>query len=197
MVSTAGSGSVVGRISAIATVGALVGTFLTGFVLLPVAPVRLILLGAAVVLAVTGLAMHLALGRSSGGVVVVLGLAVLGALTVGATATPTCDPESAYYCIRIGRPQSQPAVRDLVLDDLIHGSIDLDEPARLRLRYLRTMDDVIEGARPAPSALTRPPHRRRRLRVAAPPHRGAARAPRIASSRSTPRSSGSTARSSG
>ena len=154
MVSTAGSGGVVGRISAIATVGALIGTFLTGFVLLPVAPVRLILLGAAVVLAVTGLVMHLLLGRSSGGVVAVLGIAVLGAVAVGATANSTCDPESAYYCIRIGRPQSQPAVRDLVLDDLIHGSIDLDEPVRLRLRYLRTMDNVIEGAHPAPGALT-------------------------------------------
>ncbi len=154
MVSTAGSGSVVGRISAIATVGALIGTFLTGFVLLPVAPVRLILLGAAVVLALTGLAMHVALGRSSGGVVTVLGIAVLVALAVGATATPTCAPESAYYCIRIGHGVSQPAVRDLVLDDLIHGSIDLDEPARLRLRYLRTMDAIVEGAHPAPRALT-------------------------------------------
>lgn len=154
MVTTAGSGSVVGRISAIATVGALIGTFLTGFVLLPVAPVRLILLGAAVVLAITGLTMHLVLGRSSGGVVTILGIAVLGALAVGATATPTCDPESAYYCIRIGRGTSQPAVRDLVLDDLIHGSIDLDEPARLRLRYLRTMDAIVEGAHPTPRALT-------------------------------------------
>ena len=154
MVTTAGSGSVVGRISAIATVGALIGTFLTGFVLLPIAPVRLILLGAAVVLALTGLALHVVLGRSSGGVVTVLGIAVLGAVAVGATATPTCAPESAYYCIRIGRGLSQPAVRDLVLDDLIHGSIDLDEPARLRLRYLRTMDAIVEGAHPAPLALT-------------------------------------------
>jgi spermidine synthase len=155
MVSTAESGSVVGRISAIATVGALLGTFLTGFVLLAVAPVRLILLGAALVLAVTGLLLHLAIGRSSGGrVVAVLGLGVLTALATAATATPTCDPESAYYCIRIGRPLSQPAVRDLVLDDLIHGSIDLDEPATLRLRYLRTMNAVVEGARPAPDPLT-------------------------------------------
>ena len=154
MVSTAGSGSVVGRISAIATVGALVGTFLTGFVLLAVAPVRLILLGAAVVLALTGLVLHLVIGRTSGGVVAILGIAVLGAMTVGVTATPMCDPESAYYCVRIGRSLSQPAVRDLVLDDLIHGSIDLDEPARLRLRYLRTMDTMIEGAHPAPNAVT-------------------------------------------
>jgi spermidine synthase len=154
MVSTAGSGSVVGRISAIATVGALVGTFLTGFALLAVAPVRLILLGAAVVLAATGLAMHLVLGRSTAIVVTVLGVAFLGALAVGATATPTCDPESAYYCIRIGRSVSNPAVRDLVLDDLLHGSIDLDDPAALRFRYLRTIDAVIDGASPAPSPLT-------------------------------------------
>jgi hypothetical protein len=154
MISTADSGSVVGRISAIATVGALVGTFLTGFVLLAVAPVRLILLAAAAVLAATGLIMHLAVGRSSRGVVAVLSIAALSALTIGATATPMCDPESAYYCIRIGRPLSQPAVRDLVLDDLIHGSIDLDEPANLRLRYLRTMDAVVEGVNPAPQALT-------------------------------------------
>jgi MFS family permease len=155
MVSTAESGSVVGRISAIATVGALVGTFLTGFVLLAVAPVRVILLGAAVVLALTGILLHVATGRSSGGgIVAVLSLATLTALATGATATPTCDPESAYYCIRIGRSESQPAVRDLVLDDLIHGSIDLDEPSALRLRYLRTMDAVIEGASPTPRALT-------------------------------------------
>lgn len=154
MISTADSGSVVGRISAIATIGALLGTFLTGFVLLAVAPVRLILLGAAAVLAFTGLALHLLLGRSSGVVVTLLGVAVLGALTVGATATPTCDPESAYYCIRIGRSASQPAVRDLLLDDLFHGSIDLDDPSNLRFRYLRTMDVVVEGASPAPRALT-------------------------------------------
>jgi spermidine synthase len=154
MISTADSGSVVGRISAIATIGALLGTFLTGFVLLAVAPVRLILLGAAAVLAATGLALHLLLGRSSGVVVTLLGLAVLGALTVGATAAPTCDPESAYYCIRIGRSASQPAVRDLLLDDLFHGSIDLDDPSNLRFRYLRTMDVVVEGAIPAPRALT-------------------------------------------
>ena len=155
MISTEESGSVVGRISAIATVGALVGTFLTGFVLLAVAPVRLILLGAAIVLALTGLVLHLAVGRrSGGGLVAILGLAVLTALTAGASATPTCDPESAYYCIRIGRSDSQPAVRDLILDDLAHGSIDLDEPAVLRFRYLRAIDAVVDAVRPPPQALT-------------------------------------------
>ncbi|HET9522490.1 MAG TPA: fused MFS/spermidine synthase [Candidatus Limnocylindrales bacterium] len=154
MTSTAESGSVVGRISAIATVGALLGTFLTGFVLLAVAPVRTILIGAAVVLALTGLLLHLAVGRATPpGPIAGLALATLVALTAGAAATPTCDVESSYYCIRIGRAANQPAVRDLVLDDLIHGSIDLDEPETLRLRYLRTMDAVIEGTYPVPRPL--------------------------------------------
>jgi MFS family permease len=154
MISTAGSGSVVGRISAIATAGALLGTFLTGFVLLAVAPVRVILLGAAVVLALTGLLLHLAAGRSSDrGIAAALSLAVLAAVVTGASAPPTCDPESAYYCIRIVRHDSQPAVRDLVLDDLFHGSIYLDDPATLRFRYLRAIDAVIDGTRPSPAAL--------------------------------------------
>ena len=92
---------------------------------------------------------------------------------------------------------SQPAVRDLLLDDLLHGSIDLDDPANLRFRYLRTMDVVVEGASPTPRALTAlhigggafalPRH----FTAEQPQHRG------IGYSRLTPRLSGSTARSSG
>ena len=40
------------------------------------------------------------------------------------------------------------------MDDLFHGSIDLDDPATLRFRYLRAMDAVIDGVRPPPGALT-------------------------------------------
>lgn len=154
LVTTADSGSVVGRISAIATAGALLGTFLTGFVLLAVAPVRLILLAAAAVLAVTGLLLHAAVGRSSGHAAVAL-LAVVagGSMWFGATAPATCQPESAYYCIRIGASEAEPTGRDLVLDDLLHGSIDLAAPTELRFRYLRTMDAVVEAVRPSPAPL--------------------------------------------
>ena len=156
IVSTSGSGSVVGRVSAIATVGALIGTFLTGFVLLALAPVPVILLGAAVALAVTGITLHLGLrGLAGAGPVAALALAAATSVAAGASIAPVCDPPSAYYCIRIGQSESQPAIRDLVLDDLVHGSIDLDSPATLRLRYLRTMDAIVEGARPAPARSTR------------------------------------------
>ena len=50
----ASSGSLVGRLSAIGTAGALVGTFLTGYVLLGVVPVRTLIVGTGVVLVVAG-----------------------------------------------------------------------------------------------------------------------------------------------
>ena len=72
------SGSVVGRISAIATVGALLGTFLTGFVLLAVAPVRRHPPGrGGRPRADRRRALHLVSGRSGGGVIAVLGLAAI------------------------------------------------------------------------------------------------------------------------
>lgn len=154
LVTTAEGGSVVGRVSAIATFGALLGTFVTGFVLLPLVPVRLILLAAAAVLAATGLLLHAAAGRSAGSAAVaLLALAAGGSMWFGATAPSTCEPESAYYCIRIGSSQGEPTVRDLVLDDLLHGSIDLAAPTELRFRYLRAMDAVVDAVRPPPAPL--------------------------------------------
>jgi spermidine synthase len=155
IVSRAESGSAVGRISAIATVGALVGTFATGFLLLPAFPVRALLLGAAVALAVTAVGLHLALRRPGGSApTALLTLAVAAGLVAGGSAGPECDPPSAYYCIRIGGSAAAPTVRDLVLDDLLHGSIDLEAPTVLRFRYLRAMDAVVDAAFPPPARLT-------------------------------------------
>jgi spermidine synthase len=155
IVSREHSGSAVGRISAIATVGALVGTFATGFLLLPAFPVSALLIGSAVALVVTAVALHLAL-RQPGGILptLTLVLAALATIFLGASAGPACDPPSAYYCIRIGRSEAAPTVRDLVLDDLLHGSIDLDAPADLRFRYLRAMDAVVDAVAPPPAPLT-------------------------------------------
>ena len=155
--STDETGSVVGRLSGIATAGALVGTFATGFVLLALVPVRLLLVGSALVLGVTAIGLHLAMRRPGGGAsgagIAVLSVALIGASAVGANAGLPCQPVSAYYCIRIGQSPERPTVRDLVLDDLVHGSIDLEEPGELRLRYLRAMDAVVDAVAPPPTPL--------------------------------------------
>ncbi len=133
----ASSGSLVGRLSAIGTVGALVGTFATGFVLLGVVPVRTLIVGTGVLLLVAGVALQLRLGRPDRHAAVV-GLAVVG-LALGAASTTLANPcqrESPYYCIAV-RPDADRATgRTLVLDDLRHAHVDLADPADLEFSYI-------------------------------------------------------------
>jgi spermidine synthase len=133
----ASSGALVGRLSAIGTAGALVGTFLTGFVLLGVVPVRTLIVGTGVLLLVAGVVLQLRLGRRDRhGVVAVLlivGLALGGA---SMTIPNPCQRESPYYCIAVRIDGDNPTGRTLVLDDLRHAHVDLADPTALEFAYI-------------------------------------------------------------
>ena len=60
------SGSIVGRLSAVGTVGAITGTFLTGFVLLGLVPTRVLIVSIGIGLVVIGVALTLWLRRGGG-----------------------------------------------------------------------------------------------------------------------------------
>jgi len=142
------SGSVVGRLSAWATGGALVGTFAAGFVLVPLVPVRATVLAVGGALALTGIAL-LARDRLAGrGAVAALlaGTAVLGG--GGLALGSPCDAESAYFCAQVQRDPERPTGRVLVLDDLRHSYVDLEDPRRLEFPYVRWIADVIDARRP-------------------------------------------------
>ena len=132
------SGSLVGRLSAIGTGGALVGTFLTGFVLLGVVPVRTLIVATGVLLVVAGVLIQLRLGGRDRTTTVV-GLAALGlALAVAAALVPNpCQRESRYYCVAIRTDAANPGGRTLVLDDLRHAYVDLADPTALEFAYVR------------------------------------------------------------
>ncbi|HEU0235065.1 MAG TPA: fused MFS/spermidine synthase, partial [Candidatus Limnocylindrales bacterium] len=118
------SGSLVGRLSAIGTVGAIAGTFLTGFVLLGALPTRLIIVGTGGLLVLVGLAVGLRAGR--GGTPLIGSLLALGAVGGSALAAPAaCDAESRYYCVRIVEDVADPNARTLVLDGLSHAHVNL------------------------------------------------------------------------
>jgi spermidine synthase len=132
------SGSLVGRLSAVGTVGALVGTFLTGYVLLGLLPVRTLILGVGGLLAVVGLLVTLRLGRSGAGrVLVALVIAGAGLAVASAVLANPCERESAYYCIAVREDPGRPAARTLVLDDLRHAHVTLDDPTALEFAYVR------------------------------------------------------------
>jgi SAM-dependent methyltransferase len=152
------SGSIVGRLSAVATVGAITGTFLTGFVLLGLVPTRALIASVGIGLVAIGIVLTLwlrgrAQGRGRGPIV----LAIAGVLFTGglAVAAPSpCDTESAYYCIAIENDVADPNVRILLLDNLTHSAVDLQDPTDLEFAYERRFADATA---PALARLGRPP----------------------------------------
>ena len=145
------TGSVVGRLSALGTAGALVGTFATGFVLVAdfaTTPIVLVLGG---VLVAAGLVLAVFLrggrartaGSASGGLAAVLALLTVaaGALAVG----DRCELETGYHCARVDRDPARPTGRLLLLDTLRHSYVDVADPTHLEFDYTRTIGDAIDA----------------------------------------------------
>lgn len=135
------TGTVVGSLSAISTLGALIGTFLTGFVLVAAVPVRPLVLGMGAALVVAGLALS---ARDIGRRLTMF--AMVGTLTsvglLGMQRGP-CQYETTYFCAVIEVDHARPTGRTLWLDTLRHSYVDLQDPTYLDLRYTRTIADVI------------------------------------------------------
>jgi SAM-dependent methyltransferase len=136
------SGSIVGRLSAIGTAGAITGTLLTGFVLLGLVPTRVLIVGVGGLLVAIGLLLTVALRAGGGPRTGVLALAAvaLGGLAV-ASPSP-CDTESAYYCIAVEVDPSDPNGRILILDRLFHARVNLADPTDIEFAYVRRFADA-------------------------------------------------------
>lgn len=138
------SGTVVGRLSAWATAGALVGTFGTGFVLVPLLPVSSSVLAVGIALVLTGILLGaytfaLKPGAIAGTVLSTAALAVLGP----ALHSP-CDAETSYHCVRVEVPPGESSARLLVLDGELNSFVDLENPSNLGFfRYTRWIAGAI------------------------------------------------------
>jgi hypothetical protein len=137
------TGVTVGRLSAYGTGGAIVGTFLTGFVLVAWAAVTTLIVAVGIVLVVGGLALAaFSIRRGRGPATRSLGGATgLGALAlVGLVAVEApCDVQTAYYCASVVVDPDRPTGRVLVLDD----------PTHLEFWYVRRLADAIDVAVPS------------------------------------------------
>jgi MFS family permease len=141
------TGSVVGRLSGISTAGAIIGTFLTGFVLVAAAPTRFVVRGTALFLIVLGLVV---IARLQGATRLGAGTA---AFTLVAAAgsfafTHPCEYESNYYCAFIDEDPDRPSGRALWLDTLRHSYVDLEDPTHLEFAYTQLFGDVADSFRP-------------------------------------------------
>lgn len=146
------TGRVVGRLSALSTAGAIVGTFLTGFLLVAAFPSRTVVRATAVLLIVLGIATAAWLRRgrpfTAGGTVL-----ILLAAAFSFAGTHPCEHESAYYCAYVREDPQNASGRALWLDTLRHSYVDLDDPAHLEFSYTRWFGDALTAVAPDGEAL--------------------------------------------
>ena len=141
------TGTVVGRLSGIGTLGAIAGTFLSGFVLVAALPSSAILLGLGGLLVAVGAVLGVRL-RGVRSVAGPLALAVVG--STGTWLAPrACDLETAYHCARVVEDPARPTGRVLELDTLRHSYVDLADPTYLEFAYVRAIASAADVVRPA------------------------------------------------
>lgn len=137
------TGAVVGGLSAAGTVGALVGTFLTGFVLVRSVPVTPLVVALGIGLTVSGAVLHWYFTRTFPSVL--SGGAAMLAVAMAWVAGPPCDFETGYACINVVVDDDNPSGRSLYLDTARHAYVDLDDPTNLDVRYIRLFTQVIDS----------------------------------------------------
>lgn len=142
------TGTTVGRLSAYGTAGAIVATFLTGFVLVAIAAVTTLIVWVGALLVVSGLAFWWWTGRELRATTAkeITAVSAFAALTLGGAALlgSPCDSQTEYYCVSIVTDDDRPSGRVLVLDDLNHSYVDLDDPTHLEFWYTRRFADVVD-----------------------------------------------------
>ena len=156
------TGSVVGKIYALSTLGSIAGTFVTGFYLVARFGTRATVVGVGVVLIASALTFG-GLLRGVGRVVAMVMLAA-GCLYAGTRTTDAPPPyrnpelpgpktgivhteESQYYTIAVERTvrgDNGAPLHALHLDHLVHSYADLADPSYLEYGYLELFLDVVE-----------------------------------------------------
>lgn len=139
------TGSTVGKIYAAGTVGSIVGTFATGFVLISWFGTYTIILGVALVLAAFG-ALFLIGARLESALIVLI--VIVGGWRLASSQgwlQSSCVRETNYYCIKIyDEEKNGEQVRQLVLDHLVHSFVALNNPRYLEYGYEKVYAEVAQ-----------------------------------------------------
>jgi hypothetical protein len=144
------TGRVVGSLSAMGTAGALVGVFLTGFVLVAAFPTTPVVIVLGALLTAVGVALWFHLSRRTPQQAIVAGV-VIALVSAGTAivASGPCELESAYFCARVDDDPERASGRTLWLDTLRHSYVDLDDPTHLEFTYTQVLGDVVDTIAPS------------------------------------------------
>ena len=142
------TGQVVGRLSALGTAGAILGTFTAGFLLVAAWPSRPIVLALGGLLVAGGLALWWWLARGRERFPSALVLLALAGVGLTLLMPGRCHFESAYFCARVEAAENRADGRVLLLDTLRHSYVDLSDPSHLEFDYTQVFADVITAVAP-------------------------------------------------
>ncbi len=144
------TGKIVGRYSALGTGGAIVASFLTGFVFVALFATSTLLTALGVALLALAVGTHLwvgtrrfgarAAGASAGGA------AVLG-LAFAVPLPQACHEETLYSCVWVQEDPRRPSGRYLIVNNGMQSYVDLEDPLYLRFEYSKVFASVLEHVR--------------------------------------------------
>jgi spermidine synthase len=147
------AGNVIGKIYAFSTLGAIIGTFATGFLLISWMGTRTIILTMGIILILASVFTGF-LFRSKKGAAIFLVLCIpsIWAVQYFFYKVPVREGtylyrESAYYTIKLLKTKSSDQQTDLeamVLDNLIHSYVSLKDPYHIEYEYERIYGDVLK-----------------------------------------------------
>ena len=144
------TGTIVGRMHALAAFGSIVGTFITGFVLVQWMGTRNIIVMVAFILFFLALPFLFISRRSLSTVGLSLfALSLTGAIGffTNGLANP-CTVESNYYCLRVVEEKdanNRVNAHTMVIDHMVHSTNVIDDPAALWTPYIEIMDALIHS----------------------------------------------------
>ena len=145
LASLAETGSVVGRLSGIGTAGAILGTVLTGFVLISRVPVTWIMVGLGILLVAAGLVVEVGSRRRAG----ILGGRRCGRRRAGGRRRPErVRRRDGLPLRRRGSGPGRDSGRRLVLDNLWHSYVDLEDPRYLEFSYVKALAAAVDARFP-------------------------------------------------
>lgn len=148
------TGTIVGQLSGIGTLGAILATFATGFVLVAMLPSSAIVIGLGATLFAVGIGLWILLhgGPSQSATWPPITQALVGLVVVVACVTsPTpCQLETAYHCARVAADPARPDTgRVLIFDTLAQSYLDVRDPTHLDFAYVQAIASVTDVAWPA------------------------------------------------
>ncbi len=139
------AGHIVGRMHALAALGSILGTFITGYWLVQFFGTRKIVMGSAICLALLAIPFLRRIRIKQAVTMIVLLASVLVITYARGGFTNPCQWESNYFCLRVvdSSAPEYGSAKALILDHLLHGINHETEADLLISPYVHAMDEIV------------------------------------------------------